>query len=270
MHRRHLSIRTICAGFLALAALPASGCGFAVGHFHGPFRGTGQGGMGTAYRQGPTGPVATGGAVAASDRVAIGIGTMIGAARTEVTYEGVTASETGTHTHVYTDFIMHFSPAVILAIDAGADVQSYDSLSTDLGLRAEDTFVAGVVSLKAIYTRSRSLSLWAGGGYRLGSIGAIHVNGWRGRVAPTRLGFPAGFAGEEGPADVLPLSTSWRNDSLILDAANAVAAPLATAHVQTLQPRPGAGRGGSGRRRWSWSNSCWPSTAAISAAPSGS
>ncbi|WP_404388278.1 ATP-dependent helicase [Humibacillus xanthopallidus] len=69
------------------------------------------------------------------------------------------------------------------------------------------------------------------------------IYGWRGASATTLLRFPAEFAGEEGPADVLPLSTSWRNDSLILDAANAVSAPLATAHVQPLRPRPGAGLG---------------------------
>ena len=69
------------------------------------------------------------------------------------------------------------------------------------------------------------------------------IYGWRGASATTLLRFPAEFAGAAGPADVLPLSTSWRNDSLILDAANAVAAPLATEHVQPLRPRPGAGRG---------------------------
>ncbi|HET8988419.1 MAG TPA: ATP-dependent DNA helicase [Humibacillus sp.] len=69
------------------------------------------------------------------------------------------------------------------------------------------------------------------------------IYGWRGASATTLLRFPAEFASTAGPADVLPLSTSWRNDCLILDAANAVAAPLATAHVQPLRPRPGAGVG---------------------------
>ena len=52
------------------------------------------------------------------------------------------------------------------------------------------------------------------------------IYGWRGASATTLLRFPSEFAGDAGPADVLPLSTSWRNDSLILDAANTVAAPL--------------------------------------------
>lgn len=69
------------------------------------------------------------------------------------------------------------------------------------------------------------------------------IYGWRGASATTLLRFPAEFAGIDGPADVLPLSTSWRNDELILAAANVTAAPLATAHVQQLRPRPGAGPG---------------------------
>jgi DNA helicase-2/ATP-dependent DNA helicase PcrA len=69
------------------------------------------------------------------------------------------------------------------------------------------------------------------------------IYGWRGASATTLLRFPAEFAGQDGPADVLPLSTSWRNDELILAAANVTAAPLATAHVQPLVARPGAGPG---------------------------
>lgn len=69
------------------------------------------------------------------------------------------------------------------------------------------------------------------------------IYGWRGASATTLLRFPSEFASDAGPADVLPLSTSWRNDSLILDAANSVASPLATEHVQPLRPRPGAGVG---------------------------
>ncbi|NUO90024.1 MAG: ATP-dependent helicase, partial [Dermatophilaceae bacterium] len=69
------------------------------------------------------------------------------------------------------------------------------------------------------------------------------IYGWRGASATTLLRFPSEFAGPQGPADVLPLSTSWRNDELILAAANVTAAPLATAHVQPLTARPGAGPG---------------------------
>ncbi|MCU1538564.1 MAG: UvrD/REP helicase [Humibacillus sp.] len=69
------------------------------------------------------------------------------------------------------------------------------------------------------------------------------IYGWRGASATTLLRFPSEFAGESGPAAVLPLSTSWRNDRVVLEAANAVAAPLATEHVRPLRARDGAGVG---------------------------
>jgi DNA helicase II / ATP-dependent DNA helicase PcrA len=69
------------------------------------------------------------------------------------------------------------------------------------------------------------------------------IYGWRGASATTLLRFPSEFDGPDGPAGVLPLSTSWRNDELILAAANVTARPLATAHVQPLVARPGAGPG---------------------------
>ncbi|GAA6524489.1 ATP-dependent DNA helicase [Intrasporangium sp. DVR] len=69
------------------------------------------------------------------------------------------------------------------------------------------------------------------------------IYGWRGASATTLLRFPTEFADSAGAADVLPLSTSWRNDELILAAANVTAAPLATAHVQPLRARAGAGPG---------------------------
>ena len=68
------------------------------------------------------------------------------------------------------------------------------------------------------------------------------IYGWRGASATTLLRFPRQF-GADTPADVLPLSTSWRNDCSILEAANATAGPLATEHVRPLRPRPDAGVG---------------------------
>jgi DNA helicase-2/ATP-dependent DNA helicase PcrA len=69
------------------------------------------------------------------------------------------------------------------------------------------------------------------------------IYGWRGASATTLARFPVEFADADGPADVLPLSTSWRNDELILEAANVTSAPLAAAHVRPLTARPGAGVG---------------------------
>ena len=69
------------------------------------------------------------------------------------------------------------------------------------------------------------------------------IYGWRGASATTLSRFPAEFADAEGQAEVLPLSTSWRNDRLVLEAANITAAPLAAAHAPPLTARPDAGEG---------------------------
>jgi DNA helicase-2/ATP-dependent DNA helicase PcrA len=69
------------------------------------------------------------------------------------------------------------------------------------------------------------------------------IYGWRGASATTLARFPHEFADDTGPARVLPLSTSWRNDEAILAAANITSHPLRTAHVRPLTARPGAGQG---------------------------
>lgn len=72
------------------------------------------------------------------------------------------------------------------------------------------------------------------------------IYGWRGASATTLEKFVAEFADDTGPAQVLPLSTSWRNDRAILDAANAVSAPLraiSVVDVEQLLPRADAGSG---------------------------
>jgi len=72
------------------------------------------------------------------------------------------------------------------------------------------------------------------------------IYGWRGASATTLTRFPREFADGEGMADVLPLSTSWRNDTAILSAANITSAPLRTMSavgVHVLRPRTHAGAG---------------------------
>ncbi|MFT8637730.1 MAG: ATP-dependent DNA helicase [Pseudoclavibacter sp.] len=67
------------------------------------------------------------------------------------------------------------------------------------------------------------------------------IYAWRGASAENMRRFAADFHGDE--RRTFTLSTSWRNSRRILDAANAVAAPLDAAGVRTLAARPGAGPG---------------------------
>ncbi len=72
------------------------------------------------------------------------------------------------------------------------------------------------------------------------------IYGWRGASATTLTRFPREFADAAGDADVLPLSTSWRNDNAILSAANITSGPLrrkSTVDVEVLRPRSDAGAG---------------------------
>ena len=71
------------------------------------------------------------------------------------------------------------------------------------------------------------------------------IYGWRGASADNIESFPAAFRGPHGqPAQKFGLTTSWRNDAAILDAANRIASGLPTVDERVgLQPRPGTGEG---------------------------
>jgi DNA helicase-2/ATP-dependent DNA helicase PcrA len=109
----------------------------------------------------------------------------------------------------------------------------------------QDTSYAQLVLLSALF----------GGGHPVTAVGDPHqsIYGWRGASAGGLERFPADFPdvaedGDRRRAAVYALSTSWRNDVAVLDAANRVAAPLRQAErvrvaLPTLDPRPGAGAG---------------------------
>ena len=122
----------------------------------------------------------------------------------------------------------------------------------------------------------RALFAGHGGSVPVTAVGDPNqsIYGWRGASATTLSRFPRVFRdGSHGGSDdssgdsrgdsgrdagpdatVLPLSTSWRNDRSILDAANAVATPLreaARVHVLELSPAPHAGAGWVGAARLS-------------------
>jgi DNA helicase-2/ATP-dependent DNA helicase PcrA len=109
----------------------------------------------------------------------------------------------------------------------------------------QDTSYAQLVLLSALF----------GGGHPVTAVGDPHqsIYGWRGASAGGLERFPTDFPdvaedGDRRRAAVYALSTSWRNDVAVLDAANRVAAPLRRAEkarvaLPTLDPRPGAGAG---------------------------
>jgi DNA helicase II / ATP-dependent DNA helicase PcrA len=71
------------------------------------------------------------------------------------------------------------------------------------------------------------------------------IYGWRGASAGNIGGFARTFTAADGtPAEVYPLATSFRNDRVVLTAANAIAAPLRTSAVTVaLRPAVQAGPG---------------------------
>lgn len=104
------------------------------------------------------------------------------------------------------------------------------------------------------YAQLTLLGALFGDGHPVTAVGDPHqsIYGWRGASAGGLESFPTSFPavdadGRRRPADVHVLSTSWRNDRRILDAANVVAGPLRAAaarvEVPVLAARPGAGDG---------------------------
>ncbi|MET1016608.1 MAG: ATP-dependent DNA helicase [Leifsonia flava] len=95
--------------------------------------------------------------------------------------------------------------------------------------------------------QTRLLStLFAGQGVM--AVGDPHqsIYGWRGASADNLSRFSSDFAAEGTSAETLSLSTSWRNPTIVLDAANRLVEPLTavtTVGVATLTPRPAAPAG---------------------------
>jgi DNA helicase II / ATP-dependent DNA helicase PcrA len=93
------------------------------------------------------------------------------------------------------------------------------------------------------------LSRLFGAGHPVTAVGDPHqaIYGWRGASAGGLQAFPTRFRRSDGAAAAhLALSTSWRNDVAVLDAAAVVAQPLRAASrlpLPVLGPRPGAGPG---------------------------
>ena len=96
----------------------------------------------------------------------------------------------------------------------------------------------------------RSLFVAAGSPVPVTAVGDPHqsIYGWRGASSTTLHRFREDFVDPEPPL-VLPLSTSWRNDTAILEVANLVAEPLARSTRVPVGLAGGARRGRSRARR---------------------
>jgi DNA helicase-2/ATP-dependent DNA helicase PcrA len=117
----------------------------------------------------------------------------------------------------------------------GVERQRFQAVLLD---EFQDTSEAQLVLLRALFVRSSEA-------VPVTAVGDPNqsIYGWRGASATTLTRFPTEFASAEGPADVLQLSTSWRNDTGILDVANVTSRPLRSGLVVPLRARPDAGTG---------------------------
>ncbi|MFI5832501.1 ATP-dependent helicase [Micromonospora sp. NPDC051300] len=121
------------------------------------------------------------------------------------------------------DFADQLARAARVARDhPGVGVIERDRYRVVLLDEYQDTSHAQVVLLNALF----------GGGHPVTAVGdpCQSIYGWRGASAGTLDRFPGEFARADGtPADVLGLTTSWRNRPDILDVANALSVPLRAA-----------------------------------------
>lgn len=129
------------------------------------------------------------------------------------------------------DFADQLARAARVARDhPGVGVIERDRFRVVLLDEYQDTSHAQVVLLNALF----------GGGHPVTAVGdpCQSIYGWRGASAGTLDRFPRDFARADGdPADVLSLTTSWRNRPEILGVANALATPLRAAGAQVPELR---------------------------------
>ncbi|WP_262284879.1 ATP-dependent helicase [Micromonospora sp. MA102] len=121
------------------------------------------------------------------------------------------------------DFADQLARAARVARDhPGVGVIERDRFRVVLLDEYQDTSHAQVVLLNALF----------GGGHPVTAVGdpCQSIYGWRGASAGTLDRFPTEFARTDGvPAEVLSLTTSWRNRPEILGVANALSVPLRAA-----------------------------------------
>ncbi len=100
----------------------------------------------------------------------------------------------------------------------------------------QDTSQSQLVLIKSLF----------GNGHPVTAVGdpSQSIYGWRGASAHTLESFPRDFPSSEGvPGKVYPLMISWRNDTLILEAANRISNEIRTMTDAPLAASPKADKG---------------------------
>ena len=134
--------------------------------------------------------------------------------------------------------LVEFSDQVALALEVAERVPS---VVDDFRSRYRVVLLDEYQDTSVVQTRLLA-TLFAGHGVM--AVGDPHqsIYGWRGASAANLKRFGADFGGDAEVVEY-PLSTSWRNSGRVLDAANAVVAPLRSPGERPLAPRPLAPEG---------------------------
>jgi DNA helicase II / ATP-dependent DNA helicase PcrA len=159
----------------------------------------------------------------------------------------VTATE---HRRELMQLVRDFSTAKRGAVDFGDQMALAAAVSQVAAVAAIEREHYGAVLLDEYqdtgHAQTAMLSGLFGAGHPVTAVGDPFqsIYGWRGASSGTIERFPRLFTlADGGPAPTFTLSTSWRNDVAVLDAANAVATPLREAATGTVVLRPSSTAG---------------------------
>ena len=134
--------------------------------------------------------------------------------------------------------LVEFSDQVALALEVAERVPS---VVDDFRSRYRVVLLDEYQDTSVVQTRLLATLF---GGHGVMAVGDPHqsIYGWRGASAANLKRFGRDF-GRGAEVTEYPLSTSWRNSVRVLDAANAVVAPLRSPGERPLEPRPNAPQG---------------------------
>lgn len=139
--------------------------------------------------------------------------------------------------------VVDYSDQVAIAYQLGEQIASIGE-----GLRMRHRAVLLDEFQDTSFAQLGLLANLFGRGHAVTAVGDPNqaIYSWRGASADSLDGFREAFRTVEAEVPVYSLATSWRNDQVILDAANVISGPLrekSRVHVEPLAARPGVGDG---------------------------